>query len=131
MDLQQELDEERARLRALETRQARRPTPRVASDIRQTQARISCWSRSLQGQYSTLEATPRTQAEGQRRCAEAQADVETARASFEAMRGTASQLTDEDHYLSRPHPVAAVEHSRQHPEQRHERPARPVRPVRT
>jgi len=131
MDLQLELDDERMRLRKLEARQSRRPDPRVSSEIRRGAARTECWRITLEGQRATLAATPRTRAEGQRRCAAARADVETARASFEAMRGTASQLTDEDHYLSRPHPVAAVEHSRQHPEQRHERPARPVRPVRT
>jgi len=87
MDLRQELDEERARLRTLEARQARRPTPRVGSDIRQTQARLECWSQSLEGQRSTLKATPRTEAEGQQRCAEARAAVDTARAAFEAMRG--------------------------------------------
>jgi len=87
MDLQQELDEERVRLRTLETRQARRPTPRVGSDIRQTQARIACWQSTLIGQRSTLKATPRTQAEGEQRCAEARDRVETARAALEAMRG--------------------------------------------
>lgn len=86
-DLRRELDEERARLRTLEARQARRPTPRVGSDIRQTQARIACWSLSLSGQRAHLSATPRTEAEGERRCAEARAAVEAARAAFEAMRG--------------------------------------------
>ncbi len=87
-DLQRELAEERMRLHTLETRQARRPTPRVGSDIRQTQSRTECWRITLEGQRSTLRSTPRTQAEGQRRCAEAQADVETARAALEAMRGS-------------------------------------------
>jgi len=111
LDLQQELDEERLRLRTLETRQARRPTPRVGSDIRQTQARVECWRVTLDGQRSTLASTPRTEAEGQRRCAEAQDRVETARAVVEAVRGTpANGLTDDL--------VEAVEQSRSHPEQR-------------
>jgi len=93
MDLQRELDEERMRLRTLETRQARRPTPRVSSDIRQTQARLECWRITLEGQLATLKATPRTQAEGQRRCAEARAAVDTARAAFEAMRGAGAGVT--------------------------------------
>jgi len=126
-DLQHELDDERLRLRKLEARQSRRPDPRVSSEIRRGAARTECWRITLEGQLAHLSATPRTRAEADRRCAAAREDVEAARASFEAMRGTASQLTDEDHYLTRPHLVAAVEHSRQHPEQRRERPARPVR----
>jgi len=124
MDLQLELDDERLRLRKLEAQQARRPTPRVGSDIRQTQARIECWRITLEGQRSTLAATPRTQAEGERRCAEAQAAVETARAAVEAVRGTASQLADDEHYLANPDLKAAVEHGRSHPEERRERTAR-------
>jgi len=87
-DLQQELDEERMRLRKLEATHARRPTPRVGSDVRQTQARIACWSLALEGQRSALKATPRTVAEGEQRCADARAAVETARAAVEVMRGT-------------------------------------------
>ena len=87
MDLQQELDEERMRLHKLETGYAKRPTPRVGSDIRGTQARIACWRVALDGQWLNLKATPRTKGEGERRCAEAQAAVEAARAASEAMRG--------------------------------------------
>ena len=125
LDLRQELDEERARLRTLETRQARRPTPRVGSDISQTQDRIACWSQSLEGQYSTLEATPRTEAEGQRRCAEARAAVEAARAAFEVMRGNPIEgpTADERSYLSHADLVAEIEHSH-HRVQRRERPVR-------
>ncbi len=102
MDLRQELDEERMRLHKLEAGYAKRPTPRVGSDIRQTRARITCWQITLAGQLAHLEATPRTEAEGQRRCAEAQVAVETARAAFEAMRGNpADGLTAaEHHYLA-------------------------------
>lgn len=102
LDLQRELDEERARLRTLETRQARRPTPRVGSDIRQTQARLECWRLTLEGQRSTLAATPRTEAEGEQRCAEAQAAVEAARAAVEAVRGTAVEgpTADEHRHLA-------------------------------
>jgi len=124
MDLRQELDEERLRLRTLETRQARRPTPRVGSDIRQTQVRVECWRGTLEGQHSTLASTPRTEAEGQRRCAEAQDRVETARAALRAMSGAPGRgLTgDERAYLTHPGLAAAVEHSRKHPEQRRARP---------
>ncbi len=147
MDLQQELDEERLRLRTLEARQERRPTPRVGSDIRQTQARVECWRITLEGQRSTLAATPRTEAEGQRRCAEAQAAVETARAAFEAMRGdprckfagepctdqrrvrrsrivseAGGPTADERAYLTHADLVAEMEHSRAHPEGRRGRP---------
>lgn len=87
MDLRQELDAERMRLHKLEVGYTKRPTPRVASDIRQTQARTTCWQITLDGQRATLESTPWTKAEGQRRCAEAQAAAETARAAVEAMRG--------------------------------------------
>jgi len=126
LDLQQELDEERLRLRTLEARQARRPTPRVGSDIRQTQARVECWRLTLSVQRSTLAATPRTEAEGQRRCAAAREDVEAARAALRAMSGEpADGLTgDERAYITTPDLVAAVEHSRQHPEQRRGRPVR-------
>jgi len=124
LDLQQELDEERMRLRKLEVGYTKRPTPRVGSDIRQTQARIACWSRSLEGQLSTLGATPRTEAEGKRRCAEAQDRVETARASFEAMRGrpAGGPTADERAYLTHADLVAEMEHSRGHPEERRGRP---------
>jgi len=124
MDLRQELDEERMRLRKLEARYARRPTPRVGSDIRQTQARVACWQITLWGQRSTLKATPHTAAEGERRCSEARAAVETARAAFEAMRGnpTDGPTADERAYLTHADLVAEVEHSRAHPEERRGRP---------
>jgi len=126
MDLQQELDEERLRLRTLETRQARRPTPRVGSDIRQTQARVECWRLTLSAQRSTLMATPRTAAEGEQRCAEARAAVEAARAAFEAMRGNPADgpTADDRTYLSHADLEAEIEHSRAHPEERRGRPAR-------
>jgi len=126
MDLRQELDEERMRLRKLEATQARRPTPRVGSDIRQTQARLECWRLALEGQRSTLAATPRTAAEGKRRCAEAQDRVETSRAAFEAMRGNPADgpTADERAYLTHADLVAEMEHSRGHPEERRGRPVR-------
>jgi DNA repair exonuclease SbcCD ATPase subunit len=91
-DLQRELDEERMRLRKLEARQERRPTPRVGSDIRQTQARIACWRLTLEGQLSTLASTPHTKADGERRCSEAQAAVEAARAAVEAARAASEAM---------------------------------------
>ncbi len=126
MDLQRELDEEKMRLRKLEAGYARRPTPRVGSDIRQTQARVACWSQSLEGQRATLGATPHTEAEGQRRCSEAQAAVEAARAAFEVMRGnpTDGPTAEERAYLSHADLVAEIEHSRTHPEERVGRPVR-------
>lgn len=122
-DLRQELDAERMRLRKLEARQARRPDPRVASEIRRGAARADCWSRTLIGQRSTLSATPHTKGEGERRCAEARAAVETARAALRAMSGAPGRgLTgDERAYLTHPGLAAAVEHSRKHPEQRRAR----------
>jgi len=122
--LASELAAERMRLHQLEARQSRRPDPRVSSELRRGAARTECWRITLEGQRSRLSATPRTRAEADRRCAAARADVEAARAAFAAMRGTASQLTDEDHYLARPDLVMAVEHSRTHPEQRRLRPVR-------
>jgi len=124
MDLQRELDEERMRLHQLEVRHARRPTPRVGSDIRQTQARVECWRLALEGQRSTLKATPRTEAEGQQRCAEAQAAVETAREAFEVMRGNPADgpTADERAYLTHADLAAEIEHSRAHPEERRGRP---------
>lgn len=125
-DLQRELDEERMRLHKLEAGYAKRPTPRVGSDIRQTQARVECWRLTLEGQRSTLSATPRTEAEGKRRCAEAQDRVETARASFEAMRGNPADgpTADERAYLSHADLAAEIAHSRGHPEERRGRPVR-------
>lgn len=80
------------RLRKLEARQERRPTPRVGSDIRQTQARIACWRLTLEGQLSTLASTPHTKADGERRCSEAQAAVEAARAAVEAARAASEAM---------------------------------------
>lgn len=126
MDLRQELDEERMRLHKLETRQARRPTPRVASDIRQTQARVECWRITLEGQRSNLAATPRTKAEGEQRCAEARSAVEAARDAFEAVKGTPGRglTADERAYLTHADLAAEIAHSRAHPEERRERPVR-------
>jgi len=125
-DLQCELAEERLRLHKLENRQARRPDPRVASEIRRGKARSECWRITLEGQRSRLGATPRTRAEADRRCAAAREDVEAARAALRAMSGEpADGLTgDERAYITTPDLVAAVEHSRQHPEQRRGRPVR-------
>jgi len=126
--LQHGLDAERLRLRKLEARQSRRPDPRVSSEIRRGQARTECWRLTLDGQRSRLAATPRTRAEAQQRCAEAQHDVEAAQAALRAMTGApGSGLTaDERAYRANPDLVTAVEHSRQHPVERRELPPRPV-----
>ncbi len=124
--LASELDVERMRLRTLEARQARRPDPRVSSEIRRGAARIECWSITLSGQRTHLAATPRTRAEAAHRCAAARADVEAARAAMRALSGMpAIGLTDDEHYLANPELVLAVEHSRRHPEERLGRPVRP------
>lgn len=125
-DLQCELAEERLRLHKLENRQSRRPDPRVRSELRRGAARTECWRITLEGQLAHLSATPRTRAEADRRCAAARADVEAGRAALRAMSGEpADGLTGDDRaYITTPELVAAVEHSRQHPEERRERPVR-------
>ncbi len=127
MDLQLELDDERLRLRKLEARQSRRPDPRVASEIRRGAARVECWRITLEGQRARLAATPHTRAEAQQRCADAENDVEAARAALRVMSGAPRRerpTGDEHTYLAHPELTEAVEHSRQHPEQRRARSVR-------
>jgi len=116
-----ELQRERDRLAALQRRAARaHPDPRVVSQLRTTHARVRCWAITLERQQATLAGLPRTLAEADAAVARARGDVDEARAQADGLSG------DEHAYLAHPDLVTAVEHSRQHPGERRERPARPV-----
>lgn len=113
-----ELSYEVDRVTVLERRAARTPPdPRVISELRAGRARARCWTVTLQRQQATLNGLPKTPAEAREAVAAARADVDDARARV-------ALTNDERAYLTRPELVAAVEHSRSHPEQRRERPVR-------
>ena len=113
-----ELQAERDRQSSLERRAARgAPDPRVLSDMRSTQARVRCWSTTLERQCRTLAGLPRTREEADEAVARALADVNAAR--------VATGLTDDERaYLANPILAATVEHGRSHPEERRGRAVR-------